>query len=816
METLLQDLRFGMRRLRRAPGFTFIAVLSLALGIGANTAIFTLVNAVVLRRPQLDRPEELVDVFYRQPGFTHGSLSYPDYQDLVEDSRAVFTDVSATRLAFVQHDRGESVQPLAAELVSGTYFSLRGQRPAEGRLFGPADDVSPGGHPVVVLSHAYWTFAFGGNASVLGTDMRINGGTYEIVGVTSPSYAGELRGLSPQVYLPLLMLDRVEGTTAQLEQRSSHSLFVKARLAEGVSFAQAATALGNIDVRLRSEVPDEWGADNAFVLVLTAEIIMNPMIDPVVLAAAGLLTVVVGLVLLIACANLAGFLLAQGQERRREIAIRLALGARRGSLVRQLLTETVALAICGGILGAVISWFALDALATADLPLPFPITLDLAPDARVLGFTALVSLAAGILFGLAPALRSTRADITPVLKDENAGGGPRQRLALRDVLVCAQVAVSLVLLVGAGLFVRSFEARQNIDPGFGNDPAAAVTFGFAAERHTREETRLLVRDALDRIAALTEVRAAGVTDNLHLNLLNTSWMDVNVDGHTPPEGQDAFNIDDNVVDPGFFEAAGVPILRGRNFDEAIDRLDGAGVAIVNQAFVDRFWPGEDGLGRMLRTAAGELRVIGVAGTARIRSIGEAPRPFLYRPYSQAYASSLTIVASTTGDASPLVPRVVTILRDLDPDVLIAEMKTMERHLGVQLLPAKLGAIVLALVSVLALALAAIGLYGVVSYAVARRTREVGIRVALGAAPSGVATMVMAGGLKLVGIGAAIGVLLSLALSGAVRGLLYGVPPIDGWTYALVAFVLLAVSLAAAWFPARRASRLDPLQALRGP
>jgi predicted permease len=525
--------------------------------------------------------------------------------------------------------------------------------------------------------------------------------------------------------------------------------------------------------------------------------------------------VVVGLVLLNACANLAGFLLAQGQERRREIAIRQALGAQRLSLVRQLLTETVALAIAGGAMGVAISVVSLHALSTADLPLPFPITLDLAPDVRVLGFTAIVSLVAGVLFGLLPALRSTRLDVAPVLKDENAGGGPRHRLAMRDVLVAGQVAMSLVLLVGAGLFMRSFQARQDIDPGFGGSPAAIISFGMPADRYSRDEARAFVRAALDRIEAMPEVRAAGVTDNLHLNISNTSWMEVNVDGHEPPAGQDAFNIDDSVVDPGFFEAAGIPLLRGRNFDESLDRANGVGVAIVNQAFVDRFWAGEDGIGKILRTASAELRVVGVAGTARIRSIGEAPRPFLYRPYSQAYSVALTLVASTAGDASPLVPRVVSILRDQDPDVLIAEMKTMDLHLAVQLLPAKLGAVVLALVSGLALALAAIGLYGVVSYAVARRTREVGIRVALGARPRGVATMVMAGGLKLVGIGAAVGILLAAALSGAIGGLLYGVPSIDVTTYALVAIVLLAVAVAAAWLPARRASRMDPLRALRG-
>jgi predicted permease len=816
METLVHDLRFGLRRLRRTPGFAAIAILSLALGIGATTAIFTLVNAIVLKRPQLDRPEELVDIFFRQQGFSHGAISYRDYRDLVDDTRDVFSDIAAMRLAFVQHERGEAMQPLAAELVSGTYFSLRGLRPAQGRLFGPADDESPGGHPLVILSHAYWTSAFNADPDVIGTEMRISGDVYEIVGIAPSSWAGELRGLSPQVYLPILMMDRVENTSTQLEQRGNRSLFVKARRAPGVTVAQVDAAVENAAARLRTEVPDSWLAYNAFIVVPTKEIIVNPMIDRVVLAAAGLLIIVVGLVLLIACANLAGFLLAQGQERRREIAIRLALGARRRALVRQLLTETIALAIVGGVLGVILSMLVLDALSSADLPLPFPITLDLTPDVRILGFTALVSLVAGVLFGLAPSLQSTNPDVSPTLKDESAGGRPRRRLALRDVLVSGQVAVSLVLLVGAGLFLRSFQARQTIDPGFGASPAAVVSFGFAADRHSPDEARLLVRDALDRIARLPAVRAAGIVDNLHLNLLNTNWTSVNVDGHTPPAGQDAFFIDNTTVDAGFFEAAGLPILRGRNFSEAIDRVDGVPVAIVNQAFAEQFWPDADPIGRLVRTGSGDLRVIGVAATAKIRTIGEVPRPFLYRPYSQSYRGALTIVASTVGDASPLVPQVTRILREVDPDVIVVEMKTMERHLAVQLLPAKLGAIVLALVSGLALLLAAIGLYGVVSYAVARRTREVGIRIALGAEPRGVVAMVMASGLKLVAIGAGIGLLLSIALARGVGGLLYGVAPLDPWTYVTVPAVIAGVALLAAWVPARHASRLDPMQALRMP
>jgi predicted permease len=815
MDTLISDLRFGIRRLRRSPAFTAIAILSLGLGIGANTAIFSLVNAVLFQKPPLEEPERLLDIFFQQPDFSHGPFSYPDFRDMQADTRAVFTSMAAVKFALLQRDVGNRIESLTAEAVTGEYFTVRGLSAALGRLFTADDDIAPGGHPIVVLNHAYWRSAFAGDPGVIGQEMRLNGASYQIIGVAPEEYAGALRGLAPQLYVPMMMMDRLlPSGSSQFEERNSHSLFVTARLAPGVSEASARTALANVTQRFRSEYPDKWQAGTDILTVPTEEVIVNPTFDGVLWAAAGLLSVVVGLVLLIACANLAGFLLAQAQDRRKEIAIRLALGARRSSLMRQLLTETTALALTGGLFGTALSVWLLGALTGADLPLPFPITLDLAPDARVLAFTLLISMVAGVLFGLVPALQSTNPDVAPTLKDESAGGEARRVLPLRDLLVAGQMAASLVLLVACGLFVRSLQSMRNTDPGFGAPPAALVSFNVPADRYTEEQGRLLVRRALERIQAIPAVTAAGLTSNIHLNLLNTITMDVIVPGHEPPAGRSFFEIDEAVVDPGFFTAMGIPIVSGRNFDDAIDVTGAPEAVIVNQQMVELFWPGEDAIGRVFREDDTEYRIVGVTPTVKIRSLGEAPRPFIYRPYSQANISFPTFVVQTRTDAQAILEPIAATLRDLDPDIVLFEMKTLERHLATLLVPMRLGALVLLALATLALILAAIGLYGVVSYAVARRAREVGIRMALGADSAQVVGLMMRNGLRLVLAGGAFGLLLAVVLARAVSSLLFGVKPFDPVTFVIVPAALSAVAALAAWLPARRASRIDPIRALR--
>ncbi len=815
MDTLRQDIRFAMRRIRRSPGFTLIALLSLALGIGANTAIFTLVNAVLFTRTELERPDELVDIYYRQAGFEYATFSYLDYQDLRATTAGMFVGLAASRFSFVQRDIGDSVETLPVELVTGEYFTVRGLQPTLGRLLRPEDDVVRDGHPVVVVGHGYWQRAFGGDPGIVGREIRLNGSPYTVIGVGPRGFAGQIKGFEANFFLPMMMSDRLEGTQfSWLESRGSHSAFLTGRLAPGVSLAALTAVLDNFTNDMRATYPDEWLPDNGVVVVPTQDVIMNPMLDGVLVAASGMLSVVVGLVLLIACANLASFLLAQARDRRKEIAIKLALGARRSGLVRQLLTETTLLALAAGALGAMIAALLLRALVNADLPLPFPITLDLSPDLRVLGYTFGISVLAGALFGLAPAVQTTNPDVAPTLKDESTGGGRPRRVTLRNALVVGQVAASLVLLVVASLFLRSLLARRDIDPGFGDAPAAIVQFGVTAQRYTPEQGRLFVRRALDEVARLPSVEAVGVIDNLHLNLLSTDWTEVQVAGHEPPPGQSGFLVDETQVDPGFFGAAGIRLVAGRNFDDRIDLADAPPVAIVNEAFANQFWPGEDAVGRIVRTRGRDTRIVGVVETAKVRTLGEPPRPFLYFAYSQQYSTYLTLVARTAGPADRTATEVFRTLRSLDPDLIIVDTKTMERHLGTLLIPFRLGALVIGAVAALALLLATIGLYGVVSYAVASRTREVGIRMSLGADRTRVVSLLMRGGLRLVLVGTVAGVVIAAAGSRLLQGLLFGVPPFDPVTFIAVPLLLSTISVVAAWLPARRASRIDPVRALR--
>ncbi len=540
---------------------------------------------------------------------------------------------------------------------------------------------------------------------------------------------------------------------------------------------------------------------------------MNPMIDRILVPAATLMMTVVGLILLIACANLASFLLAQAADRKKEVAIRLAMGARRGTLIRQLLTESVLLATAGGAAGVLLASGMLKGLVAADLPLPFPITLDLSLNMTVLAFSITLTVVAGLLFGLAPALQASRADVASTLKNEGTGGGRPGRVTLRSALVVTQVAVSLMLLIGAGLFLRSLQARVAVDPGFGDAPAAIVTVQTAPDRYSTDEARVFFRTLLAEAHQLPGVTAVGMSGDLNLNPLNTRTMGVEVDGVEPPPGQDYHTVDWANVDAGFFEAVGIPILEGRGF-EATDEADAPWVVIVSEAMARRFWPDGQAVGRTFRRNDTEYTVVGLARDAKVRSLGEAPRPFIYRPFDQAFSTAMTVVARTSGDANATTLELVAMARRLDPELMIFEAKTMERHLAVPLLPHRLSAVLVSAFGFLALLLASIGLFGVVSYSVSTRSREVGTRVSLGAQPGSVVRMLTRGGMRLVAVGGLIGLVLSFLGAQLLGGLLFGIETTDPTVFGLVPCLLTAVASFAAWIPARRAGRVDPVSALK--
>lgn len=813
---LWRNLRYAIRHLRQSPGFTLTAVVSLAVGIGANVAVFSIINAILLRERPLRHPEGVVEIYLNTPDFEYGTLSYPDYKDLRDDAGDVFEGVAVSGLTVVQVDRGGGIDMQLAEMVSGNYFTLQGISAAAGRTLLPEDDVSSGAHAVAVIGYGYWKRAFGGEPGVVGRDLRLSGRAYRIVGIAPESFNGNFRGIVPSFYVPVMMADELQpGTESFLQGRSNHSLFARGRLWAGVTLAQAKVSAARVAARLRAEKVQEWDPNGEFLLIPTSEVIFYPPVDKVVVAGAWLLAAVVGLVLLVACTNLAGFLLARSLDRRRETALRLALGATRRTLIAQLLVETLLLAVLAGAAGIGLAAWLLGLLLAANLPVPIPITLDLGIDVRVLTFTLLLSLAVGFILGLFPAVQGTRLEVAATLKDESAGSGmSRRRLGLRNGLVTAQIAASLVLIVVAGLFLRSLQQAKAVDPGFGRDPAGILTIAVSAKRYSADESRIFVRDLLERFRQIPGVKAVGLTSNLHLNTLSWNTMDINVDGFNPPPGQLAFSVNTAVVDPGFFEATGIRILRGRNFNDS-DLPDSPCAAIISEAMAKRFWPGEDALGRMLRRRTSPaLVVVGVASDAKVHSLGEHPQMFVYQAYSQELRTFLTVIARTSGDADRTALDMLAAARKLDPDLWIWEPKTMERYLSTMLVPFRLSALIISALAIVAMALSTVGLYGMISYAVSRRVREVGIRMSLGADPSAITWMLMRYGIRLTTVGAALGLLVSFAAMGALSSLLFGISSFDSVSFGGGILLLAGIALLACYLPTRRASRIDPVTALR--
>ena len=815
LDHLWRDLGYGARMLRKRPGFTAVAVLSLAIGIGANTIIFSLVNAIMLRAFPADRPEELVNVYSATRRSPYGNLSYPDFENLRDGTVDVFSAVGVAVGTRVPIDR----EVVTVEAVTGDYFSLLGVEAGLGRVIGPTDDLARGAHPVAMLSHVYWQRRFGGDPDIVGRELSLAGRPYTIVGVAPVEHRGTyfVLGTHPALYVPMSMYDELMGYKMS-EAGGLHNLFGRARLAPGVTLAQAETAVAAVAASLDAARPDNWGVGDGFTLVPTMEVLAHPaQVDPYLRRVAALLMGVVGLVLLLACTNLASFLLARARDRRREVAVRLALGASRGALVRQLLTETSLLTLLGSVAGLGLAVWLLLVLVNTNLPLPFNLSLnslDLGLDWTVLAFTGGVSVLAGTVLGLVPAWQTTRPDVVSTLKQDTAGGGQPGQLRWRNALVVTQLTVSLVLLVGAGLFLRSYQQRLAIDTGFGRDPAAIVLVRIPSTQLAVDQGRQYTRRLLDRFRVLPGVEVVGITSNPPLvGIYSMTFM---VDGHEPPQGQDAHRASQANIDPTFFEAAGIPMVQGRRFRDA-DGPEAPQVAIVSEALARSFWPDGEAVGRLLRRPNPDdpdLRIVGVVGDVPMRSLGEPPALTVYMPYTQAGNYHFYFFARTSVDPEQTALTMVTAGQEIDPELWVSSTTTMARHSAVPRRPAQLGAVVLAVFAVVALALAVIGLYGVVSYVVASRTREVGIRMALGADAPAITRLLAGDGMRLVLIGTGIGLTLALLVSGLLSDLLVGTRTTDPIAFVGAPLVLLATAVLAAYLPARRASRANPVTALR--
>jgi predicted permease len=823
VEHVARDVRYGFRALSRHPGFSMMAVLSLAIGIGANAAIFAIVDTMLFRESPLDRPESLVNVYETEGGQGFNPTSYANVDDLRKGTTGVFSGIAVSTFAMAQvGGEGGVGTTVMGEAVTGGAFALLGIEPHLGRAIQREDDVARGGHPVVMLSYGYWQRAFGGDSQVIGRTLRMGPRNYTIIGVAPADYRGGLPVVTPAFYVPMAMLDELM-SFEMLDRRDFHSFFTKARLADGVSRVQAEYAASLVAESLSAARPEGWGPGEKFVFVPASEVQVYPGLDPLLRLAAWLLMAIVGLVLLLACTNLASFLLARALDRSQEVAVRRALGATRGALARQLLVESALLGLGGAAAGLVLALALLNLLLSVDLPLPYGMRLDLhfgldwraLLDWRTLMLTAGAGILAGSFLGLVPAVQGTRADLGAALTMGGRASDAPATLRWRNVLVVAQVAMSLVLAVGAGLFLRSWQQMLNVDPGFGRAPTSVLSIWVPTTAAALDPVQRTER-LLDRFRAVPGVEAVGLVWPLPLEFSSSS-TGFTIDGHVPPAGQEAFGAANAFVDGGFFDAAGMRIVEGRTFNDG-DRRDGQPVAIVSQAMARRYWPDGSALGRILRRpdpGEADLMIVGVASDINVRSLGETPRDVVYVPYTQGEAPpSFSVLARTAGDAARMSQTLLAAAREGDRDLQVLQATTMTQHLAMSRLPSQIGAFMLSAFAVMAMLLAGIGLYGMMRYTVARRTREVGIRMALGADTAVVARLLATHGLRLTLLGGAIGILASLLAARFLATMLYGGRAFDLIAFAVAPLVLGAAAWLAAYLPARRASRVDPLTALR--
>ena len=822
MQALKGDIQYALRVLRWNPGFTALAVTSLAIGIGFNAAMFSAVDALLFRPLPIHRPDRIVDVYTRGgDGDTFATNSYPDYLDFKSRSR-VFDDMAGYSPAIAAVKAGERSVLALGEVVTGNYFSVLGVPAALGRTLLPDDD-RPGAPRAVVISHRTWQRDYGRDPQVLGRTIHIHGEPYTIVGVMPSSFTGLVPMLRAEMWLPVAWVEEVEPAGIQdtvpsptgntrVERRGQRWMFIKARLKDDETFERANANIQLIATQLAAEHPKTNTNRPA---IVAENVRIHPQGDAMIKPIAAGLMIGIGLVLLIACANVANMLLARASGRWREIGVRLAMGASRGRLIRQLLTESVVLAICGAAAGVGVAAFLLLLIDRMRLPITIPITLNLQLDARVLFFTTSIATLAGLIAGLAPALRATRLNLATDLKGEVAGAkAAGRRWTLRDGLVALQTAVTLVLLVAAALLVRSVFEAHRVDLGFQTEGLVAVGSELSLIGYTEEKASRLYEQVYERVRSLPGVVSAArtVRQPLAINYNRNSVFFADRHG---PETQGT-PIAATWVSSTYFATLGVPLLRGRNFTSA-DTASSPNVAIVTDAFARRYWPNGDALGTRFRTRSfdgPEFEIVGVVADYKVETVGEAPTPYIHYALTQRSFTGEVLMARTTLESDAIIAGIRREIFALEPSAVVIESLTMERQVDATLLPARLAAHTIGLVGIVATALAAIGLYGVIAYTVARRTREIGIRMALGAQPGTVLRMIMGQGLGIMLVGLTIGAILGAIAARAIASGLYGVGAADVTAWAGAIAVLFSAALLANFLPARRAARVNPSVALR--
>lgn len=805
MNSIIKDLRFALRGLLKHPAFTAIAVVTLALGIGGSTSIFTVVNAALLRGLPYKSPDRLYHLWEQVPRqeYPKREFSYPDYQDYQQNN--VFEGLAAyTGGGVILSGNGES-ESVAGPRASANFFSVLGVDPILGRTFQTGED-QPGAAKVTILTYGLWQRRFGGDPGVIGRALTINDESYTVIGVLPASFQFALR--NNDLWLPY------QPTQSQLERRFMHGTNLIGRLKPGIEPTQATSELNVIASRIEQQHHDSHAGITARIVPLQEEIVGS--VKPILLV----LLAAVGFVLLIACANVASLLLTRSLARQKEVAIRSALGASRWRVVQQLLTESILLSVAGGAAGLLIAFWGVPALV-AVIPqqqlIAMPFLKDLQLDAGILSFSLVLSLLTGLVFGLAPALQSSRLDLIEVLKEggRHASAGASHRL--RSAMVVTEIALAVVLLVGAGLMMKSLFRLLQTDVGFKTENVLTMTVILPPAKYIEANQRISFNDQLrERVQSLPGVSGAGTVNILPLNGGNTTRFFVDGDP-IPAPGQE---IESNIrtVSDDYFKTLGIPLLAGRMFD-ARDTADTQGVVIIGKTIADRVFAGRDPVGRRLRYSSIQVEpvlIVGVVGDVKITGLDEAVKPVLYYSFRQNSSTFSNLVARTNNDPNALASSIRNEIRNLEPDVAILNVRTMEEMISQT--PAsfmrRFPALLISIFAGVALLLASIGIYGVVSYSVSQQTHYIGVRMALGARPSDILKMVLKQGLWLALLGVAIGALAAFGLMRLLRTLLYEVSSNDVGTFAFVTGALFVVALLACYLPARRATKVDPLVALR--
>ncbi len=818
-EAMFKEVRHAFRMLTRTPGFTVVAALSVALGIGINSALFSFHDAILLRPLPVRDPRAVVTVNAPSPNEPAVSLSYPNYRDLRDQSQS-FDGLVAYQLSSFSFGRSrEAVREMRlGMMVSDNFFDVLGIQPAIGRRFAPAEGQVPGRDAVVVLGYDFWRNALAGDASILNGVVLINDVEFAVIGVTPASFTGMDQFVRPAFYVPLMMAARLSGAAEnQLEDRTARWLAVKGRLKAGVSQQAAQGELAALWNRLEQQYPD---ANLNRTIAVRTELQERIRTNTPTAILSAMMTALAAVVLMIACANVANLMLGRARARTREIAVRLALGVSRTQLVRQLLTESLMVALLGGALGLGFAYGGIRFFSSAAqtmVPTDIPVVIEPKLDPRVLLFSLLAAVASALLFGLAPAWQSLRTELVPALKSAESGQTTRHRTIGRNVLVIAQVALSMVLLVAAGMLQAGFRRTLDVNPGFRTDHLMMMQLDTSHVRYTSEQTRAFYRSLVERARALPGAVSVALVSLVPLDRGFSGRETVIPEGYQFPPGQENVSSLAAVVDEHYFGTMRTEIVRGRAFI-ADDRDGSRLVAIVNEEFAKRYWPDQEPLGKRIRLINRDstLEVVGLAKTEKYAFIAEPPTPFLYLPFAQHQRTQMSLLVETANaDASPLAEPMREVVRSLNVSQPISSLRTFASFYRQDAIaPPLLVMRTTATMGLLGLTLALVGLYGLVAYSVARRTREIGIRMAIGAGRSDVMMLVLRQGLMLSLVGVLVGGIASLAVARLLIAGTSGLGAPNPATYVIVPVMLIVLTVLASYFPARRASRVDPLRALR--